>query len=176
MALFSSKLLITSDNDLKYYLKKHKKTYRLIQNGDLILSLDQLSSVSKPKGKTGVIINTLHGNNTGHWVLLAIDQRKRCLFVDSLASTFHTNKDLQNEVISFCDKHNLNLIVWNVQSQSEESQSCGFQIMFFLHFFSKYGLAKLLNLRKLLKHFSVKQAEQYILQRAYILCTWNFCT
>ena len=51
MALFSSKLLITSDSDLKYYLKKHKKTYGLIQNGDLILSLNQLASMPKPKKK-----------------------------------------------------------------------------------------------------------------------------
>ena len=177
MALFSSKLLITSDADLRYYLKKNKKPYNLTQNGGLIFALDQLHSVSKEallNKKTGIIVNTLQGNaeaSFGHWVLLLINKAKQCLFVDSLATTFQTNRNLKNTVIAFCTKHNLELFIWRVKSQTERSQSCGFQIIFFLDFFSKYNMAMFCKLRRLLKSFSLKQAELYILRKAYALCS-----
>ncbi len=176
MALFSSKILITSDTDLRHYLKKHKKAFRLTQNGNLILAIDQLSSIPKPtllNRKTGIIINTLRSDDDiafGHWVLLLISKNRKCLFIDSLASTFHSDKHLQSMIIAFCAKHTLKLFIWRVKSQTEKSQSCGFQILFFLHFFSKYNIEKFCKLKQLLKSFSVKQAELYILQRAYTLC------
>lgn len=177
MALFSSKLLITSDADLRYYLRKNKRAYSLTQDGRLIFALDQLNSLSKGtllNKKTGIIVNTLQGNaeaSFGHWVLLLVTKSRQCLFVDSLATSFQTDKNLKNTVITFCSKHNLRLFIWRVKSQTERSQSCGFQIIFFLDFFSKYNMAMFCKLRKLLKSFSLKQVELYILRKAYALCS-----
>ena len=177
MSLFSSKHLITSDKDLTYYLKKHKNISKLTHNATFIIPYDHLKNISIThiaKKKVGIIINTQHSesnNPSGHWALLVINRLKQCLFIDSLASTFQNNKNIQNELISFCKKHKLKLLIWDVKTQNTYSQSCGFQILFYLDFFSKHNIAKFVNLKRLLKQYSLLQAEHYILKKAYALCS-----
>ena len=43
--LFASRLLLTSDSDLLFYLEKHPSLYKLVGNGDHIVSYDKLEMI-----------------------------------------------------------------------------------------------------------------------------------
>ena len=179
--LFTSKLLLTSNTDLLFYLKKHQHLYKLIKNGKYILNYDKLDTLQKhfsKNGKYAIIINTLHSSSppdtTGHWanLLLEINHHSRiCMFVDSLANGFKQHKDLASKLSSFCEVHKLDLHLWKTRTQKSKSSNCGFQIVFFLFHFCKHGIKGMYSLQSMLQQYSLHTKEYYVLKRAYKICT-----
>ena len=175
---FSSRLFITSDNDLKNYLKPLKKAYSLVGNGDFIMNYDMILSVSRSQiknKKVANILNTLSSKShetEGHWVLLTVDRNNVCILVDSLSSVLCTNKEFRNTISTFCQIHKLQRMVWNVKTQSSTSQSCGFQVLYFTHFFSNNNTKNLLNLQTFFKSHTLHENEKFILKKAYALCSF----
>lgn len=177
MALFSSALLVTSDDDLKYYLKPLKKHYKLINSGEFIMNYNLVLEIPlkemHSKKKKGIILNTLSSDSNiekGHWVLLLIDPYKNCLLIDSLASTYRNNDNFRKVVNLFCYKHGLKLLLWNVKTQNSNSQSCGFQIIFFLDFFLRKNILGFKHLEFFFKKYTLFYIEKYILSKVYKLC------
>ena len=101
---FTSKQLITSNNDLIKYLKKTPKAYQLINKGKFIINYDKLQHISPERfsgKKMAIILNSLHSNNVenvdnvgcagsvGHWILLLFNIRKKeCLLIENLAYVY----------------------------------------------------------------------------------------
>ena len=178
--LFTSKLLLTSTNDLLFYLKQHPRVYNLIANGEYILNYDKLNTLEynfNKNGKYAIIINTLHSSappeTTGHWAILLLEinkQNRICLFVDSLANSYKQHKDLASKVNLFCNVHKLDLHLWKTRTQRSNSSNCGFQIVFFLFHFLKHGTKGMYRLQSMLQQYSLATKEYYILKRAYKIC------
>lgn len=178
--LFTSDLLLTSNTDLLFYLKKHNYLYKLTENGKNIINYDKLDTTStnfSKNGKYAIIINTLHSTTppetVGHWAVLLLEISKNsrdCMLVDSLANSFKQNNPLSHKITQFCNVHKLNLHLWKTRTQKKNSTNCGFQIVFFLHRFSKYGLKGIYRLQKMLHQYSLFTREYYILKQAYKLC------
>ena len=183
MALFTSDVLITSDSDLIHYLSKFKKAYNAIGKGRFVVNYDklpQLSRVCKKQKSLAVIINTMHSSETntgkvGHWTVLLIERipgkTGRCIFVDGLLSNYRSNQDLKKDIDNFCKYNDLYLDVWNVKTQRINSNYCGFEIVYFVWYFAHHGLKGVYKLKTLLKKYRLFGIENYILKRAYKLCT-----
>ena len=107
---FTSKQLITSNNDLINYLKKIPKAFRLINKGKFIINFDKLHYIS-PKDISGkkmaIIVNSLHSeninnndsndnvNSVGHWILLLFNlQKKECLLIENLDYLYKNRMDI----------------------------------------------------------------------------------
>lgn len=178
--LFTSDLLLTSNTDLLFYLKKHRYLYKLVGNGNNIINYDKLNKISynfSSNGRHAIVINTLHSTappeTIGHWAVLLVQISKSgryCMLVDSLANSFKQNNPLSHKITQFCNVHKLDLHLWKARTQKKNSSNCGFQIIFFLHHFSKNGLKGMHRLQLMLQQYSLFTREYYILKRAYKLC------
>ena len=178
--LYTSDLLLTSNADLLFYLKQHHYLYKLIENGKNIINYDQLDTIPQSFSKSGkyaFIINTLHSTSPpetiGHWIVLLFEiskNNRNCMLVDSLANSFKQNNPLSLKVAQFCNVHKFNLHLWKARTQKKNSSNCGFQIVFFLHHFSRNGLRGMYRLQSMLQQYSLFTREYYILKRAYNLC------
>ena len=181
MALFTSDILVTSDLDLTRYLRKYSKAYNLIEKGKFIVNYDKLLSLStmyKKKRKYAIVVNTLHSSQkgmTGHWSVLLVEKVStsgKCVYIDSLVSSYKSNSGLRNVINKFCNMNELYLDVWNVKTQRLNSNYCGFEIIFFVWYFTQYGLKGIYKLKAMLKKYSLTEIENYILKRAYKLCVY----
>ena len=179
--LFTSKLLLTSNTDLLFYLKQKPQLYKLIGDGKYIISYNKLNTLQNNFSNTGkysIIVNTLHSSSPpeteGHWsvLLLEINKNNRiCMFVDSLASNLTKNEDLAKNITLFCGVHKLDLHLWKTRTQKNRSNNCGFQIIFFLYYFYKHGIKGMYRLQSMLQQYSLPTKEYYVLKRAYKICT-----
>ena len=178
--LFTSRLLLTSDSDLLFYLEKHPSLYKLIGNGDHIVSYDKLEMIQTNflnTGKYAVIINTLHSASapeiTGHWTVLLLEvtpQNRNCMYIDSLVNNYKNNTHLVNVINQFCVKYKLKLHLWNMRTQRKNTSNCGFQIIFYLYYFYKHGLKGMYKLQTMLQQYDLPTKEYYVLKKAYKLC------
>ena len=178
--LFTSNLLLTSNTDLLFYLKQHPYLYKLIGSGKNIIHYNNLNTISNnfsKNGKYAIVINTLHSTTpsetTGHWAVLLLEisrYSRDCMLVDSLANSFKQNDAISHKVTEFCSVHKLKLHLWKAKTQKKNSSNCGFQILFFLHHFSRNGLKGMYRLQVMLQQYSLFTREYYILKRAYNLC------
>lgn len=176
--LFSSKALITSDEDLKFYLRRMPNNCNtLVNKGQYILHFDRLNTIPMQdikNKKIAIILNTNHSkespNTTGHWVTILINKERKCLFIDSLKKGSLNSKIIESVKI-FCNIHNLHFTNWKIRTQRQQSQACGFIILFFINCFAKYNMFGFTNLKKLFTHYSINERERYILKKAYKLCT-----
>ena len=185
MTLFTSDILVTSDLDLARYLRKYPKAYNLIEKGKFIINYNKLlllSTICKKKTKYAIVINTLHSSEsqkgiTGHWTVLLVERMSKfgsgkCIFIDSLLSSYKSNSSLRSIINRFCNMNELYLNVWNVKTQRLNSNYCGFGIIYFVWYFTKYGLKGIYKLKAMLKKYSLTEIENYILKRAYKLCIY----
>lgn len=178
--LFTSRLLLTSDSDLLFYLKKHTSLYKLIGNGNHVVSYDKLESIQTDffsVGKYAVILNTLHSvsspETTGHWTILLLEvtpRNRNCMYIDSLVNSYKHHKHLADTINRFCAKYKLKLHLWNTKSQRKNTSNCGFQIIFYLFYFYKHGLRGIYKLQTMLQQYSLPTKEYYVLKKAYQLC------
>ena len=183
MALFTSDALITSDSDLTRYLSKSKPAYNAIGKGKFIVNYDNLLHLSnecKKKKRLAIIINCISNSYTskgkiGHWTVLLIEKINgntgRSMFIDSLLSSYRSNKELKSTIDKFCKYNNLYLDVWNVRTQRINSNYCGFEIVYFVWYFALHGLKGIYKIKTMLKKYSLTEIENYILKKAYKLCT-----
>ena len=176
---FSSRKFITSNKDLQHYTRHLPKSYYLLDKGNNIKHYDDLMSINPNSIKNkrlAIIINTLshkptkNRSNIGHWILLVKEKNGHCLLFDSLGTTYDTQKKIKNSINQFCFINHLRLVIWRLKTQMPSSQCCGFAVIYFLHIFSKYGIKKMLFLKKELSSFSVYQREHFILTKTYSLC------
>ena len=186
---FTSKQLITSNNDLIKYLKKTPKAYQLINKGKFIINYDKLQHISPERfsgKKMAIILNSLHSNNVenvdnvgcagsvGHWILLLFNIRKKeCLLIENLAYVYKNCMNIKQAIDTFCTSHNFSLIDYNLKSQGNKAKSCGFQVIFYLTFFDYNDIPKLKLLKQRLKTYSLVEREKYILRRAHDLCKYG---
>ena len=178
--LFASQLLLTSDSDLLFYLKKHQALYNLINNGEHIISYDKLGAIKTNffnTGKYAIILNTLHSVSspqaTGHWTILLLEitkQSRDCMYIDSLVNSYKNHKNLADIVDWFCVKYKLKLHLWKTRSQRKNTSNCGFQIIFYLSYFFRHGLKGMYKLQSMLQQYNLPTVEYYILKKAYKLC------
>ena len=178
--LFTSRLLLTSDSDLLFYLEKHPPLYKLINSGNHIVSYDKLESVQTNfmnVGKYAVIVNTLHSDSspqmTGHWTILLLEatpHNRNCMYIDSLVNNFKNNKHLSDTINQFCTKYKFKLHLWNTKTQRKNTSNCGFQIIFFLYYFYKHGIMGVYRLQTMLQQYDLATKEYYVLKKAYKLC------
>ena len=182
---FSSTKYITSNKDLQRYTRHLPKSYSLLNKGNNIKHYDDLMSIDPniiKNKRMAIIINTLsqkpskNRSNIGHWLLLVKEKNENCLLFDSLGNTYDSRKRIRNSINQFCSVNHLRLIVWRLKTQTPNSKCCGFAVIYFLHIFSKYGIKKLLFLKKELTSFSVYQREHFILMKTYSLCKKHFLT
>jgi len=186
---FTSKQLITSNNDLINYLKKIPKAFRLINKGKFIINFDKLHYIS-PKDISGkkmaIIVNSLHSeninnndsndnvNSVGHWILLLFNlQKKECLLIENLDYLYKNRMDIKQSIDMYCTSHNFLLKDFGLKSQNFSAKSCGFQIIYYLWFFAYNGLTKFELLKRRLKDYSLIEREKYILRRSYKLCKYG---
>ena len=177
-SLFSAKQLITSDTDLKAYLRKMpNKCIKLVGDGKYILHYNDITSLSSTEilnKKVAIILNTKHSSNTsdtpGHWLVLLISKQKKCLFIDSLnkGGSFKDD-DIVKTVKMFCMRHNLHFIDWKTRTQGRLSQACGFTILYYIDLFAKHGLPAFEKLKKMFLNYSIRKREYFILQKAFRL-------
>lgn len=171
---YTSKKLVTSDEDLKTYIKKHPRNYELIDNGMSIFPYSQLKSFPSQKIKTkmAIIINTLDENEltkqTGHWTIL-LKFRNTMIFIDPLTQNIK-NTNLHEEIENFAKRNKCMLFTNNIKTQSKDSNCCGFFVIFFLNYFAKNSKAKFVHMLKILSSHSLALRENYILSKAYKLC------
>ena len=185
---FTSKQLITSNNDLIHYLKKIPKAFQLINKGKFIINFDklhQISPVSIPRKKMAIILNSLHSDNIGndgndgndnigHWILLLFNlKKKECLLVANLAYIYENRLDIKQVIDTYCTSHKFLLKHFNLKTQNVLAKGCGFQIIFYLSFYAFNNLSKFELLKKRLKTYSLIEREKYILRRAYKLCKYG---
>ena len=183
---FTSKLLITSNNDLINYIKKIPKAFRLINKGKFIINFDKLHHIlpsTVPGKKMAVILNSLHSdnnnnvgnnNNIGHWILLLFNlKKKECLLIENLAYIYKNRLDIKQVIDTYCASHNFLLKDFNLKTQNFNAKSCGFQIVFYLSFYAFNNLSKFELLKRRLKPYSLIEREKYILRRAYKLCKYG---
>ena len=178
--LFTSRLLLTSDSDLRFYLNKHPSLYKQIDNGKNIINYDELETLQTSFSNTGkyaIVLNTLHSAShsklVGHWVILLLEITKNtrnCMYIDSLVTSYKSHIHLTDIISRFCAKHKLKLHLWKTRSQRKNTNNCGFQILFYLHHFSNYGLKGMYRLQTMLQQYSLPTKEYYILKKAYKLC------
>ena len=178
--LFTSHLLLTSNSDLLFYLKKHVSLSKLVDNGNHIVSYDKLKTLHTNFlniGKYAIILNTLHSSTsskeTGHWTVLLLEvtsQNKNCIYIDSLANSYKNQKPLADMINWFCAKYKLKLHLWNTRTQRKNTTNCGFQILFYLSHFYKHGLRGMYKLQTMLQQYDLATKEYYILKKAYQLC------
>ena len=172
-ALFSTKALITSDQDLKEYIKTLPKSFALIDNGMSIFPYTKLNLLppEKIKPKMAIILNTLKTNELknqiGHWTIL-LKFKKIVIFVDSLAQKLE-NSDLYIEIQNFCSQNKCKLFTCSLKTQTKSANTCGFAVIFFLNFFANNSLTKTVHLLKTLSSHSLPARENYILSKTYKL-------
>ena len=111
----------------------------------------------------------------GHWTVLLIERitgkTGRCIFFDGLLSTYRSNEDFKKKIDDFCKYNDLYLDIWNVKTQRLNSNYCGFEIVYFVWYFANHGLKGVYKLKTLLKKYNLFAIENYILKKAYKLCT-----
>ena len=172
-ALYTSKTLITSDEDLRNYIKKLPNSLELIDNGMSIYPYNKLKLFppQKVKPKMAIILNTLKTkeleNKTGHWVIL-LKFGKVVLFIDSLAQKLE-NSSLYIEIQKFCDRIKCKLLTCGLKTQTKNANTCGFAVLFFLNFFANNSLTKTVHLIKTLSSHSLSARENFILYKTYKL-------
>ena len=176
MVKFNSKKLITTDLEIEKYIKEKPTSYKIINKGTFIISYDNLKKIKLTyyKNKAAIIINSLSSKNLesgeiGHWTLILIEHKTAC-FIDSLNIVYNTDLLFQRAIQSFCQKYGLKLYLWNLKTQNNKSNACGFQILYFIHFFAQKNIMQLHKLRNRLKNFSLLEKEKYILKHAYKSC------
>lgn len=171
---FTSKKLITSDEDLKTYIKKHPKNYKYIEDGMSIFPYCKLKFFPSQKIKTkmAIILNTLNEEElktqTGHWTIL-LKFGKTIIFIDPLTQTIK-NTYFYQEIKNFCKQNKCNLYVGNIKTQSKNSNCCGFFVIFFLNYFANNSLSKFMQMLKVLSSHSLSVRENFVLSKVYKLC------
>ena len=169
MATFQAKIFVTSNADLLRYAKTKKAYLKLIDDGNNIITLDDLLKFKLPKTKSKLAI-ILHipseqQTSIGHWCIMLISlENKQLLFIDPLNLVLNKTK-INDNVQMFCLKHNLYFKTWNVKIQRNSSNCCALIILYFLHLFSCHSLHAINQLKKVYGNYSLQTREAVILKK-----------
>ena len=167
MSATSENNFVTSKDDLLRILSKCSKCHHSIQNGELIISYDQLESINLTDFKNKKIINIIINsskNNTeiGHWANLVIFNKKVLFFLDGL-NQIKTNDDIMNSIHDFATNNKLQLHHFNVRYQVKSSKKCGLLACFVVQKSAHSSISPFFNFRRLLIHNSIATNEKLML-------------
>ena len=148
--------------------------YKMINYGDYIVSYETLKNIKLKKNDIGnkiVIIlnsnqNAPSNTSVGHWFLILINLKKKSLLmIDSLNYIVRQNSLISKSIKKFCLENNLQLVKWDLQTQQSHTNVCGFQVIFFLHYFKNNSIYNFKKLKQFLIRYKIHNRELYILKK-----------
>jgi hypothetical protein len=165
---------VTSESDLNTYLKQCSKCYKLTKNGTSIFSISSLHLLDINKVRTkkfALILNTKEKSDLGsigHWISVLVVKATRKIFIaDSLTVANNNTETSYRKLHEFCKQNGFKLYFFPVQTQTSQSNTCGFQTLFWIHVFHTMNLSQILTLRHPFYRFSVRNLQAFILTEVY---------
>ena len=170
MINFSEKEWITSDYQLRNYLKRCSQCFLSTRKGQLVMPYDQLLHMNLKRKKYSLVLNTVQSllkkKPIGHWINFHIDNiTKKALLHDPLNELEKSHPKVIEIVRNYCRINNLKLIILKLQTQMAKNLTCGLQCLWFTHKCHKLSIHGLLELKQVLKHQSVYIREQFIVKQ-----------
>ena len=168
---YSNKAFITSENQLRLYLKHCKKCANLTNNGNFIFSHETFSNfkINAHKNNMCFIINNLDPNSnaetTGHWIVMMVHtSSKMVLLFDPRNHNFTSiDSNFKKSLDKFIKINDIrHFKQFDLRTQQKYSRSCGIHCIYMIHFSHNNCKRSFIGLRRIFQHYSVGQREKFI--------------
>ena len=180
MLALNQKEWITTDRQLRRYLKRCHQCFIATSHGKYVMPYNLLSMSHLKRKQYSFILNTINSTSqlqeVGHWFNFHINNiTKQAILHDSLDEIEKSHREVFEHISQYCKKMNLNLHIYKLRTQSPNNLTCGIQSLWFNHKCHMLNIHGLLKLKQAFKNHSVYSREKFIVTDAvemfHIWCT-----
>ena len=170
MNRYSDPRYVTSSEDLKNILARCKKCYKLTLQASLILPIESLGEMMLPKNHQKKFYAIVHvkskQSSLGHWISLSCYLTEKKAVIIDPSNKYRFSNSTVHYIRLFCQKNHLSEINYAVQLQSPHSLACGQICVAMCGKTHNSSIQQILNVRKLIKTYSVAFNEHHLISYA----------